>query len=69
MRNEKVVYTCDDCQCEIREGFFLIGRVCSVKNNFEIVTDVISNEEVHYCKPCFKAKLGLKERATKDAAV
>jgi len=70
MRNEKVVYSCDECGCEVKCGFLFIGRIVSVKNGeSDQKVELLSNEESHYCKSCFKAKLGMKERAPKDAAV
>lgn len=66
MRNEKVVYTCDDCGCEVKDGFVMVGGICSLKNDVtEKIIDLTGSDEGHYCKPCFKAKLGLKERARK----
>jgi len=64
MKNDRIVYTCDTCQIEVKDGFFILGRICSVKNSLiEKISDLSSDQESHYCKPCFKAKLGLKERA------
>jgi len=71
MRNEKVVYTCDDCGCEVKDGFIMTGGICSSLKSDEMsaIIDLSGGNEGHYCKPCFKAKLGLKERARKETTV
>lgn len=66
MRKETIVYGCDACGEDFKDGYAVYGGICNVnKDVFTKIIDLGQGDEEHYCKPCFKAKLGMRERVSK----
>ena len=69
MRKDKVYYTCDQCADEIQNGFYVGGKIALiVKGECRDVMvfsgeplEAESSDDLHFCKPCFKEILGMRE--------
>jgi len=66
MKKEKIIYQCDSCSDEIREGFLIRGCIHAIGK--EIGKEIVDAcDEAHYCRSCFKAMVGFKERTSPTA--